>query len=100
MKDFDTEFVFEDEKNKERKSLDSPSKILSHAIVNDEIEFVDDVNDKYLSVEKKKSSKKITLDKICEIYMDSKRMQIWYLLENPLKSKKYAYKSTVVLSLL
>ena len=53
MKDFDTEFVFEDEKNKERKSLDSPSKILSHAIVNDKIEFVDDVNDKYLSVEKK-----------------------------------------------
>ena len=54
MKDFDTEFVFEDEKNKERKSLDSPSKILPHAIVNDRIEFVDDVNDKYLSVEKKK----------------------------------------------
>lgn len=53
MKDFDTEFVFEDEKNKERNSLDSPSKILSHAIVNDKIEFVDDVNDKYLSVEKK-----------------------------------------------
>lgn len=53
MKDFDTEFVIEDKKNKERKSLDSPSKILPHAIVNDKIEFVDDVNDKYLSVEKK-----------------------------------------------
>lgn len=59
MKDFDTEFVFEDEKNKERKSLDSPSKILSHAIVNDKIEFVDDVNDKYLSVEKKNHPKKL-----------------------------------------
>lgn len=53
MKDFDTEFVIEDKKNKERKSLDSPSKIVPHAIVNDKIEFVDDVNDKYLSVEKK-----------------------------------------------
>lgn len=53
MKDFDTEFVIEDKKNKERKSLDSPSKILPHAIVNDKTEFVDDVNDKYLSVEKK-----------------------------------------------
>ena len=53
MKDFDTEFVIEDKKNKERKSLDSPSKILPHAIVNDKSEFVDDVNDKCLSVEKK-----------------------------------------------
>ena len=68
MKDFDTEFVIEDKKNKERKSLDSPSKILPHAIVNDKIEFVDDVNDKYLSVEKKIIQKSYIGQNLLNIY--------------------------------
>lgn len=68
MKDFDTEFVIEDKKNKERKSLDSPSKILPHAILNDKIEFVDDVNDKYLSVEKKIIQKSYIGQNLLNIY--------------------------------